>query len=419
MSKAISASSARCDGSIVWKFYTIDSSDSSKAICKQCGVSVSRGGKSAKSFTTSNLKKHLQSKHNDDLLSQERERAQQLEHVELKRHAPMSSFVNFAKKQKSETSSGPSTSQQSTSEKQLTLGETYELKKLWDINSSKAKAVHYKIAEMIALDCQPFSIAEDLGFTRLMKHCAPNYEIPSRKFFSVNIIPSIYTSLVEKVTAVTDQAENISLTTDVWTNNSNYSFISLTGHCLDNNFEQTQVILRVKPFPGSHTAANIAEAIQDSIDDFKIPKYKIHVIVRDNGANVVRGVNESGYSSLSCFLHTIQLIIHDAIFEQGIIKNIITNCKRIVGHFSHSQLAYRRLEELQKQNDLPQHKLIQDVPTRWNSKYFMLERMFEQKFAVSSYCTETADLPVFDANKWSLIGKLCKLLKVFHTTTVR
>jgi hypothetical protein len=159
--------------------------------------------------------------------------------------------------------------------------------------------------------------------------------------------------------------------------------------------------------------------IQDVVDDYKIPPHKVHMIVHDNAANMVKGVTNTGFNSLSCFLHTNQLVIHDAIFEQRIIKDIIANCRQITGHFNHSSLSYTKLEELQKQHSLPKHKLIQDVPTRWNSTYFMLERIFEQKNAIANYCAEIPNLPVFDANKWGLIGKCSYLLKFFHQATER
>ena len=193
----------------------------------------------------------------------------------------------------------------------------------------------------------------------------------------------------------------------------------MTADCLDENFKQSQIVLRVKPFPGSHTANNICNVVQEVIDDFKIPHYKVHMIVHDNAANMIKGISDTGYNSLSCFLHTSQLIIHDAIFEQRIMKDIIANCRQITGHFNHSSLAYFKLEELQKQNNLPQHKLIQDVATRWNSTYLMLDRINEQRSALAAYCSEVPNLPVFDANKWGLINKCTKILNMFHQMTIR
>ena len=45
---------------------------------------------------------------------------------------------------------------------------------------------------MIAVDLQPFSIVEDTGFVRLMKHTYLRYIVPSRKYFSEKIIPEMY-----------------------------------------------------------------------------------------------------------------------------------------------------------------------------------------------------------------------------------
>ena len=49
----------------------------------------------------------------------------------------------------------------------------------------------------------------------------------------------------------------------------------------------------------------------------------------------------------------------------------------------------------------------------------MLERIFEQKNAIVKYCADSTHLPSFDGNKWSLIGKMTSLLKIFHKTTIR
>ena len=148
---------------------------------------------------------------------------------------------------------------------------------------------------------------------------------------------------------------------------------------MDNNFNQSAVVLRVKPFPESHTDANICDVVQDVVDEYNIPPSKIHFIVHDNAVNITKGIANTGYKGLSCFLHTTQLVIRNSIFEQRTMKDIISNCRRITGHFNHSALAYSKLENLQAQHDLPRHKLIQEVTTRWNSTYAMLDRIYEQK----------------------------------------
>ena len=52
---------------------------------------------------------------------------------------------------------------------------------------------------MIALDNQPFTIIEDLGFKRLMKKFKPNYVLPSRKFFTNKVLPSVHSTIMDKV----------------------------------------------------------------------------------------------------------------------------------------------------------------------------------------------------------------------------
>ena len=99
----------------------------------------------------------MQSKHKHELEKEEQRVAEENMHMSLKRKLDKSPHD---KREKTSNSS---------SDAQYTLEKTLELKKLWDINSAQSKLIHYAIGEMIAVDCQPYSIVEDVGFSRLMK----------------------------------------------------------------------------------------------------------------------------------------------------------------------------------------------------------------------------------------------------------
>ena len=71
----------------------------------------------------------------------------------------------------------------------------------WDINDTRAQRVHKFVMEMIALDNQPFSLVEDLGFVRLLQVLEPQYSLPSRKYFVENLLPAIHDEVKSRVMA--------------------------------------------------------------------------------------------------------------------------------------------------------------------------------------------------------------------------
>ena len=121
---------------------------------------------------------------------------------------------------------GPSTSLSSTrTEKQLTVSESFERKLLLDLNEPKAKKYHYLIAEMIALDNEPLSMVERVGFKRLLQQTLPRYELPSRTYMTNKIVPDIYNRIVKKIKTGISSAVAVSVTSDIWTcvhNNSSF-----------------------------------------------------------------------------------------------------------------------------------------------------------------------------------------------------
>ena len=124
---------------------------------------------------------------------------------------------------------------------------------------------------------------------------------------------------------------------------------------------------------------------------------------------MVKAMKDAAYPDLGCFAHTLQLIIHDGVLTQRAVIDALAICRKIVGHFKHSPLAYSRLKEIQQSLGLPQHHLKQDEPTRWNSTLYMLQSITKQKMALAAYSAEH-DIPHLTPNQWDLIDKIVAVL---------
>ena len=119
--------------SLIWNHFTISVNDDSKAICNYCNVLISRGGKNSRTFGTMNLLKHLRLNHTSKYCSLgATEKAREIEN-----------------KDKTDSTSGIV----------KTLNDYIQnLKTTFDIIHPTARRITRAVAEMIALDIQPFSI---------------------------------------------------------------------------------------------------------------------------------------------------------------------------------------------------------------------------------------------------------------------
>lgn len=276
--------------------------------------------------------------------------------------------------------------------KQQTLVSCLMKKKPWAVTDKEAQPHHYRLAEMCIASGRALNLCNDYGLGRLISSLESRYIMPSPEFLKENIIPVIKTKVKAKVSALLQKASNVSFTSDIWSApHSQDSFISLTAHIIDESFEQDCVVLSVKPFDAGdnrHTGENITTMLNRAIDEFQIPEHKIHLLIKDNAANIVSGVNGTNYTHLSCFLHTLQLIIKHSIFEQDSVRNLISVCKSIVTHIIKSPAANSQMKDIQKTLGLPQHRPIQDIDIRWNSTLHMLARFNEQTQAIIQYCVQ-------------------------------
>ena len=59
----------------------------------------------------------------------------------------------------------------------MSLYESVNKKKCWDMNDAKSKEIHKIIGEMICVDNEPFNLVERSGFNKLMEFVKPQYKV--------------------------------------------------------------------------------------------------------------------------------------------------------------------------------------------------------------------------------------------------
>lgn len=236
---------------------------------------------------------------------------------------------------------------------------------------------------MIASENLPLSIVDSKAFKRLMNTAAPLYRIPSRRTIT-RLIDAKYDVLKEKFKEDLKCNSTYTLTCDIWTDVSNQSYLGVTIHYLKHELILTNATIGVFPLTQNHTANYIRETIISIIELFEINVTSITALVTDSAANMVKAITD-GFGStkhLPCIAHALSHLVPDAIKLSPRIEEIIVKIKSIVTMIKRSVVASDELKRLQIRDgktDSTALKFKQDVPTRWNSTYYMIKRFLELK----------------------------------------
>ncbi|CAL9691328.1 unnamed protein product [Knipowitschia caucasica] len=296
----------------------------------------------------------------------------------------------------------------------MTIQESFNKKQKFVRKDPRAKAIDDLIIQFIVTGDQPFSVVQDIGFQMLMQHLEPRYDIPSRRYFSDTSLPALYEMLATHVHTLLakNDANWISFTTDIWTSGvSPVSMLSMTAQWLDGDFNLQKATLHSQELPGSHTSQAICEAFEKMFQKWSITKDKVHVVLRDNARNMIKAMELCGVCSLGCMAHTLQLAIHEAVLSQKSVSDCIAIGRKMVGHFKHSQVATTALANLQTQLGLCPARLQQDVPTRWNSTFYMLQSLIQQKRPLAAYGVDNKLPATLSPHQWSLIENMVTILE--------
>lgn len=245
----------------------------------------------------------------------------------------------------------------------------------------KSRSVDMQLLKMLCKEYHPFSLVEDPEFKKFLNMLCPSYVLPSRKTLTNSLLPVLYEEILSNVKEELRDASAVCLTSDGWTNINNISFYALTAHFVDRQGHLKCYLLECSEFSEKHTGDNISSWVTTVLQKFNID-YKITAIVTDNAANMKSAASNLKIRHVSCFAHSLNLVVQNAISRS--IKPTVDKVKSVVQYFKKSSFALSKLSDMQKTMGKLLLKLKQDVPTRWNSTFEMLERIFINKEPVVS-----------------------------------
>ncbi|XP_066589542.1 E3 SUMO-protein ligase ZBED1-like [Prorops nasuta] len=295
---------------------------------------------------------------------------------------------------------------------QPTISKSVASMKSFELGGKKSTEITNAILYMIARDNCPLNTVEKKGFQKLMKVSVPMYQVPSRKLIT-KLIEEKYSALSSIVSERLSNVDHISLTTDIWTDTINTkSYIGLTAHYVWNNTLKTAT-LSVLGLSERHTANNISEWILEILEMWKIKNTNVVAIVSDNASNMTRAIKNAFGDDrfVSCFAHSLNLVATQVLSDKD-IKEIVDKVKTIVTFFKHSVVAS---DEIRKKSSL---KLIQSVPTRWNSTFHMLERFTELSLIAGAILLQFPESPpMLTAIELQTVSELMKALRPLEQIT--
>ena len=132
-------------------------------------------------------------------------------------------------------------------------------------------------------------------------------------------------------------------------------------------------MLETKEFTEAHTAENIAEEMTSIISEWGLlESADLIAATTDNAYNIKAALHILQCLHMPCFNHVLNLAVEKAMAIPGVSK-----CRQLTSHFHRSTNASYVLKRKQADLHSVQHNLLHYVVTRWNSSYYMIERVVE------------------------------------------
>jgi hypothetical protein len=275
----------------------------------------------------------------------------------------------------------------------------------------------------------PFSFVEYDGIREMIRYCHKDVPLISRNTAKADLV-KMYLLEKQKVKSFLNVCPGrISLTSDMWTSLKTDGYICLTAHFIDKDWVLHKKVLNFSFMPPPHNSTCLAEKVDDLLQEWGIDK-KIFSLTLDNASANDSCVDklkpklkmknallcEGEFFHMYCCANILNLIVQDGLKE---ITDAIQNIRDSVKYFRGSQVRKHNFLHAVTQMSLDSNKgLKQDVPTRWNSTYLMLENAIHYRCAFAYLEMTDPNYKFYpSALEWEKVIDISSFLGYFYRAT--
>ncbi|CAA7062153.1 unnamed protein product [Microthlaspi erraticum] len=262
----------------------------------------------------------------------------------------------------------------------------------------------------------------------------PRFQMPSRRTVTRGCLAMFEGEREQLRTWFKKFSGSVSLTTDTWTSCQNLTYMCLTAHFIDSEWNLHKKIINFCQV-SSHSGEMMGRTMEKCLLFWGIDK--VFTITVDNASSNDLGVRymrkslqsrggcmlNGEFLHMRCGAHILGLIVKDGLKD---VEAAITRIRLAVRYIRSSPNRLVKFKECLEQLKLPTNcGVCLDVETRWNSTYLMLDSALKVRKAFDllevkdrAYRVEMADDLPSDTD-WSYAEGLVPFLESFYETTVK
>ena len=133
------------------------------------------------------------------------------------------------------------------------------------------------------------------------------YGLPSRKYFTEEALPWLYTATRERVADKLASVSYFSTTVDLWSSRTLKPYLRLSVHYINEDWKLKNVCLQMSYVPDDHTGEVIAPGLKDSLASWKMSEDWQVCMTTDSWSNIIKALCLNNWTGLQClgtgFIH--------------------------------------------------------------------------------------------------------------------